>query len=446
MGDWGLGIGDCAQSPIPNPQSPIPNPQLYKKFDEYIDKIKINLKLTFEKFKEINQNEIQICKILLWVYKKSYDEKALGIEIAKDIFNIINFNNIEYNEPLKITFQDIDIFISYLKKNTSYFLTETEGNDIEKNEIIIKNEKKIENEENKIKKEIKEEINENENLMDIIELSERYKNMTKSYHVLKDNVTLTKAKYEYIQSKSQHYYGEFNKENNLKHGRGVFKVGNKIYEGYFKNGWADGKGVLYTENSTFKGIFEKGNKKRGEEIFKNNTKFNGEYENDCFKNGTIIYPSKNIYIGELKNNLKNGKGKYIIYRRNKGKKKSEVFEGMWKDDLRNGKGIFTFQNGDTLDGIWINGNFSEGIFYSKDGETQQFKKNEFKNDQYNVNDDNNYDLNGKSEEKDENDEKEESEKDESCEEENEENNDEQNIENEKIKKEYELINYEEKKE
>jgi len=27
MGDRGLGIGDWAQSPIPNPQSPIPNPQ-----------------------------------------------------------------------------------------------------------------------------------------------------------------------------------------------------------------------------------------------------------------------------------------------------------------------------------------------------------------------------------------------------------------------------------
>jgi len=25
FGDWGLGIGDWAQSPIPNPQSPIPN-------------------------------------------------------------------------------------------------------------------------------------------------------------------------------------------------------------------------------------------------------------------------------------------------------------------------------------------------------------------------------------------------------------------------------------
>jgi hypothetical protein len=27
IGDWGLGIGHGAQSPIPNPQSPIPNPQ-----------------------------------------------------------------------------------------------------------------------------------------------------------------------------------------------------------------------------------------------------------------------------------------------------------------------------------------------------------------------------------------------------------------------------------
>jgi len=30
FGDWGLGIGDWAQSPIPNPQSP-----LYKLFKEY---------------------------------------------------------------------------------------------------------------------------------------------------------------------------------------------------------------------------------------------------------------------------------------------------------------------------------------------------------------------------------------------------------------------------
>jgi len=39
-----LGIGDWAQSPIPNPQSPIPNPQ-YKNilYSIYIKKIKIKL-------------------------------------------------------------------------------------------------------------------------------------------------------------------------------------------------------------------------------------------------------------------------------------------------------------------------------------------------------------------------------------------------------------------
>ena len=30
-GDWGLGIGDWAQSPIPNPQSPIPIANLLMK-------------------------------------------------------------------------------------------------------------------------------------------------------------------------------------------------------------------------------------------------------------------------------------------------------------------------------------------------------------------------------------------------------------------------------
>jgi len=32
-----LGIGDWAQSPIPNPQSPIPNPQIYFKYFNIIN-------------------------------------------------------------------------------------------------------------------------------------------------------------------------------------------------------------------------------------------------------------------------------------------------------------------------------------------------------------------------------------------------------------------------
>jgi len=38
--DWGWGIGDWAQAPIPNPQSPIPNPQQY--FNQII-KLKIGV-------------------------------------------------------------------------------------------------------------------------------------------------------------------------------------------------------------------------------------------------------------------------------------------------------------------------------------------------------------------------------------------------------------------
>ncbi len=36
IGYWELGIGDWAQSPIPNPQSPIPNPQTPNKFPSKI--------------------------------------------------------------------------------------------------------------------------------------------------------------------------------------------------------------------------------------------------------------------------------------------------------------------------------------------------------------------------------------------------------------------------
>jgi hypothetical protein len=54
-----LGIGDWAQSPIPNPQSPIPNPQspssLYKKILKYNNKNKKKNKIIFSK-NIINKN------------------------------------------------------------------------------------------------------------------------------------------------------------------------------------------------------------------------------------------------------------------------------------------------------------------------------------------------------------------------------------------------------
>ena len=63
IGDWELGIGDSAQSPIPNPQSPIPNPP-FCPFFNFIKNIFIKIKKNNNKFffeiKKWNSNKRQI--------------------------------------------------------------------------------------------------------------------------------------------------------------------------------------------------------------------------------------------------------------------------------------------------------------------------------------------------------------------------------------------------
>jgi len=39
IGDWGLGIGDWAQSPIPNPQSQSPIPNIIKENNIFLNNI-----------------------------------------------------------------------------------------------------------------------------------------------------------------------------------------------------------------------------------------------------------------------------------------------------------------------------------------------------------------------------------------------------------------------
>jgi len=51
-----LGIGDWAQSPIPNPQSPIPNPQSPKD-------INLNLYISIIILNQIKKNKLLILKI-----------------------------------------------------------------------------------------------------------------------------------------------------------------------------------------------------------------------------------------------------------------------------------------------------------------------------------------------------------------------------------------------
>ena len=47
IGDWGLGIGDLAQSPIPNPQSTIPKSPFIIVFYEKLYFLNLKLKILY---------------------------------------------------------------------------------------------------------------------------------------------------------------------------------------------------------------------------------------------------------------------------------------------------------------------------------------------------------------------------------------------------------------
>ena len=54
MGEGGVGIGDWAQSPIPNPQSPIPNPQFNLDKIKYFNNLKLNILIIFNYWEYIS--------------------------------------------------------------------------------------------------------------------------------------------------------------------------------------------------------------------------------------------------------------------------------------------------------------------------------------------------------------------------------------------------------
>jgi len=60
MGEWGLGIGDGAQSPIPNPQSPIPKYYTNTKLKNYKNNFKNKKLQNYNMLYGISKNQIQL--------------------------------------------------------------------------------------------------------------------------------------------------------------------------------------------------------------------------------------------------------------------------------------------------------------------------------------------------------------------------------------------------
>ena len=133
------------------------------------------------------------------------------------------------------------------------------------------------------------------------------------------------------------YYGEWDKINKLRHGRGIqIFPNNAKYIGNFLNGNANGKGKL---------------------IHPNGDVYDGDWENDK-PNGYGIYKKidGSMYEGEWKNDKKNGKGK---------EKWSDgtEYEGEYLEDKRHGKGVFKYANGSIYEGEFLENNMNgDGVF------------------------------------------------------------------------------------
>ena len=168
------------------------------------------------------------------------------------------------------------------------------------------------------------------------------------------------------------YRGEWNKEKELRHGRGIFIINReKIYLGYWKNDKMNGLGkqiyyeinldnidnTIFSDNKSYpyyigewKDNLQDG---KGKEFWPDDTYYEGEYKSGkrCGE-GKLYLPDGSIYEGQFKDGEINGKGK-IIYPDKK------EYDGEWSNNKFNGKGVFIWPDGRKYSGEYLN-NLKDG--------------------------------------------------------------------------------------
>ncbi|MFA6278372.1 MAG: hypothetical protein WC622_16615, partial [Pedobacter sp.] len=163
------------------------------------------------------------------------------------------------------------------------------------------------------------------------------------------------------------YTGQF--KDGKPEGKGIMKYDDYTYDGFFKDGVENGKGIItYKNGKTELVFFNKGTKvKADEKVAASNWKeLEGQYD-ECIKGncitgiGTMQFPSGNKYIGSFVNRKRQGAG--IFYFAN-----GDVFEGAFKEDLKV-DGTYTFSNGYSFTGKFLNEEFYNGLFKAPTGNT-----------------------------------------------------------------------------
>jgi hypothetical protein len=150
-----------------------------------------------------------------------------------------------------------------------------------------------------------------------------YENFVSLYPVLTtENQDKLELKKNMVLENKSIYYGEFNKEKNIKEGRGILIWPNGAkYTGYFQNNMQNIKGTMY-------------------------------------------HIDGDIYEGEWLNNKANGEGKFIH--------KGIIYEGQWKNDKQNGHGKESWKDGSYYEGDFVNGKKEgKGKFVWADGSSYE---------------------------------------------------------------------------
>jgi hypothetical protein len=199
----------------------------------------------------------------------------------------------------------------------------------------------------------------------IIILDDELNSLLNSYPPLNDGIQVEIISPIEYPSKNTIYCGEWDKERNIRHGRGIliWPEGSK-YLGYWVNDKANIKGkLIHNDGDIYDGEWsdDKPNGK-GIYIHKDGTVYEGEWRNDKQEGlGKEKWADGACYEGQYKDGKKNGKGKFHWA-------DGSYYEGTFIDNDISGKGIYIFNDKKRYEGEWDKNKLNGyGVFTWPDG-------------------------------------------------------------------------------
>ena len=216
----------------------------------------------------------------------------------------------------------------------------------------------------------------------IILSDEELSTLLKNYPPLNDNVHVEIISPIEYPSNNIIYYGEWDIENNIRHGRGIliWPEGSK-YLGYWVNDKANIKGkLIHSDGDIYEGewLDDKPNGK-GIYLNKDGTIYEGEWKNDKQDGkGKEKWPDGSWYEGDYKDGKKNGKGKFYWADGN-------YYEGNFVENNISGEGIYIFNDKRKYEGSWVNNKiYGYGIFTWPDGRRYEGNYKDDKKDGFGI--------------------------------------------------------------